>query len=1205
MSFSEWPLRWLGVLLIPAALCADISDVRVAGVSSTQAILSYTAPDSNPCTLQVSESQSYAPAIHDVDPQLFAGSDSDARPGSVSIGQSRLVVIGKRIADIAADGKRYSRALQAYTPHYFRIACGGDVAEGSFLTGNIPLGKTYGEVPPVDPEHPGFYAWPRMAWDDPDPRVIDPQTGILVKPISRPQKLQMRYSKVNFGAVRDLGGQQEWANLPLALSDPAGAAVTYNGANRSWLFLRTAAFALYQGTNWVDDGNSLDYFQLRLKAWGAATDPEERALQMCLTIDGTNCASVVRTVDIPSSEPAVAAVIGTATPYLDFWNDATHVVTRPDTVRRRGAVSVDAAGNVAYISGDLFSPNWTGGSTITIGSSECRIAQMVHARALAIDAASCAPSLALPVDKANYTADNFGVLIRKQSPGADPVFIKAASFDYGSSQEPPWAYGGHTLYCANKLLPDGSDPPQYGFHCDLYGVLYWINPATGEARLLGDRRSYRGTLEGDTLSGCNTDAATFNADNPNIFYCASAASGKTVILQAEYTGSNQDAGQAPAAFPIPANWTNLTPASQGLDLGAQIRQFDPEFDPGLFGCGIRGQTGDGKLAITCMRGGQDTIGWGAIFDPAARKIVAAYNYWEKSPARWCKIHSAVPVINSDAWMAFTPSYYLTGANLPGGGPWETRVTSPDVTASTFEECPANEFGAAGPRCLTVSIAGEPCDLGPAAGEPLNCSWSPNATYLMPAREGDIFLYGTGEYVRLLARNGNQWVLQRAYGMSKPGAHPAGEKLSAVCAAQNFNISSTNLTFWNFKQDPAGTNSASNSVVIDLAGTSHVAITRELIAGNADWRDCSGQVYCLSVRTGTDVADWVAKPPFQTPMSAPKFAGLTGVADDNFIQAYPAFGPTAAGTANRDWLLFTRPVTSSRGLNKLTPIGGQLYKVAGAPLHRAQLATMAVCGLHPLVDVSAPDAVLDDGPAGAFRYCVARRDGECQDSARTRNTAAGDVFVNCPNVGVPMDASCTGSEDDRGICIADDGAYVNGMAQIGASIRGDAGAGGRVLTSFFHPYRVGNSYWNARTLPDGSWAMAPTPWLNLGRKEALLAKLPPFPEPDGVDRSDFVPVPLYLEAVDGAASAVVEFGYAENGDPGAFYCTSRRETCVKGAQKGNAYDFASDAPAGVECASGCTITVPGISQRVLYYRSRYLDASGQTISTTAASAVVVP
>jgi hypothetical protein len=91
--------------------------------------------------------------------------------------------------------------------------------------------------------------------------------------------------------------------------------------------------------------------------------------------------------------------------------------------------------------------------------------------------------------------------------------------------------------------------------------------------------------------------------------------------------------------------------------------------------------------------------------------------------------------------------------------------------------------------------------------------------------------------------------------------------------------------------------------------------------------------------------------------------------------------------------------------------------------------------------------------------------------------------------------------------------------------------------------------------------------------------------------------------------IVEFGYAENGDPGSFNCTSRRESCVavSGAVNSSTPFFyeQTETYSGAPCASGCTVAIPALSQRILYYRWKYRDAFGNAIATSEIRAAATP
>jgi hypothetical protein len=195
-------------------------------------------------------------------------------------------------------------------------------------------------------------------------------------------------------------------------------------------------------------------------------------------------------------------------------------------------------------------------------------------------------------------------------------------------------------------------------------------------------------------------------------------------------------------------------------------------------------------------------------------------------------------------------------------------------------------------------------------------------------------------------------------------------------------------------------------------------------------------------------------------------------------------------------------------------------------------------------------------------------------------------------------------------VAANGMQAQKINQVSTTIRASNGAETRPLTSAFHPYRAGPYYWNARVLPDGSWAVLRAPFFNKTRAELFLAKLPPLPAPDSIARSTFIPIAVPLTPPPGLAvdNAIVEFGYVENGQATDFFCTSRRESCVATAAALNElapFAFAGEAPAGAPCAAGCAIQIPALPQRVVYYRAKYRDASKQVLATGSVQVAAAP
>ena len=125
---------------------------------------------------------------------------------------------------------------------------------------------------------------------------------------------------------------------------------------------------------------------------------------------------------------------------------------------------------------------------------------------------------------------------------------------------------------------------------------------------------------------------------------------------------------------------------------------------------------------------------------------------------------------------------------------------------------------------------------------------------------------------------------------------------------------------------------------------------------------------------------------------------------------------------------------------------------------------------------------------------------------------------------------------------------------------------------------------------------------------FLVKLPPTPPSDHVVRNDFTNLPVVLPP-NPAPKARIRFGYAENGAVDVFYCAyNRKEPCYTNPSRTAAvpYFFKSDAGQVLQnCAAGCTINIPAISGRVVYYVIERLDSLGNVVVASPGQAASLP
>ncbi|MGI8990511.1 MAG: hypothetical protein ACR2I2_13155 [Bryobacteraceae bacterium] len=1195
---------YLSCLLLAGSIEAAITGVTVSGATSTRAIVSYTAPDASACSIEVSENAGYTPLVQDVDPTKFAGANLDNRADNVNSGRTRNFVVGKRAAETASDNRRYSRALQANTVHYFRLTCPstGDVATGQFQTRNILLGQTYADPLPVDKNNPGDYAWPSLSYSDRTERFVDLLTGALIRRLTLPQDRYLDLGTAGIPVPLTNARTTGWMS-PANSLNASGSSATISGSNIATLYLSAKDSRLWSNgaggfiiqPSYVNNTYSLNYFQTTVTAMvSGCSTMDDCKIVACLTIDGVNCYPGAKSIEQALTSTATDYTFGSKT--VDLWQSyGTRPPSGPELASRTGLVVCDGSNNVTHTGGDPFNILWSAGSTLTVNNIDYLIASVTGLDNISLTT-GCPTTNGANV---TYAGSNFGVLIRKKTASADTVSVRNARVSYQLGVNPFFSFSGAFDLCGPT--PVAGPTGNLGYNCALpqNGPLYWIDATTGESHLFGRNLNY----------GCGSfDSVIFDTADPDTYYCGGVSPYKVkyvgnhgepanTVVPGEFeegenlpvcNGAAQTATNQPCIIPVSLTGTNTLPAL--------VAQFDPNFQSDRFlNINLVGVE-NGHVICRFWRGNANSVGWTVAFDPYATSngqagnagcvnggnpgcVIAAQASWQSPGARWCTLKSNSPM-NTPGWLEIAPYFNAgDGETAPGRGPWNSTVTGAANTAfvSTIDApggpttCPDNPLGVTGAQCTTVTVDDEPRDLSPCTASAAACGGAVETglpgEYGISAM-GDYFTLGAanGELARLVAKNGNSWTFQRGFAGSPIPVTTADNPLVyAVCNSEpNPSQFAAPEYFWNYTADPHGTNATGNTIVGDpfsvnahyywQNGTSAASYTLDPRCNATVGADC------YQTRVGA-IPGVLNVPPIGVVQLNPSFSGKHGFAGADQVQTHPTGPGARSPDADRAYFLDGRPFNGGPisgssdaltvGDTPATRIAGQLWRFTAAQipfLDRKFMATFAAAGPKPLKDVSGPLTTLGATSMDSYKYCVVVQPGEC-----AAGSSAGDVYINAPFVHLAYCSSpgqATPGSDDIDLCIGNNAMVYNSIVEAGVTAVDTTGATQRVLSNAFARNRLLPIFWHPNALPNARWMLAISPYAADGfRTEVFVVKVPPPPVPDNLNRNDFIPVLVTVPAPPPPAmpfnNVIVEFGYNENGSAPSFYCTSRAETCAVG------------------------------------------------------------
>jgi hypothetical protein len=613
--------------------------VTVRGTTSTQAVLSYTlsAPTGAACPVEVSESPSFTPLVHDTDPALFPGANLDNRSGSLGGKNYRAFIAGTRgAAQVGADQRRYSRALAAATLHYFRIngdsSCdsGGPVT-GSFTTASIPAGRTYNDWIPSDPNNPGVAAWPSQAGSTP---LVDPQTGLVTVPIQVPgDQPASSGTGVAFQAPYDASGN--WGNC-------TALPCSYSGTGQGKLVL-----PIFINTQLNPNFEYISYgFLAYVFAHVTGTADASRVVNFCLMAGGVCQSNTLTSVFGTGSK---VYDIGGNTPGMTDWT-ADPQFNQHLIARRSGSVSV--AGQVITGPAGSFAPPYGANTPITLNGTGCSNQVFAIANTNTDSDSQLTLSSAPGCSGATYTLTPFSLAIWAAANTAQTINITAANFDYeidyeavtdsspmqlaaNSTGGPPITVGSCVGYLAMHEQGTYWESPQcktrnfLGMWTIPYGVAG--NPATA--------------LPQAPLSG---GATVYDPSNAGVVTVAIPAfNGETAVVKVTYTGNY--AQVAGGTVPPKCNGSNapcLTFTALETSLNAKMAAYSSEYKNDCCGQGwtVAGGCPDGTLMLQNQLAGQQGVaGWLAVYDPASTSMKAARRTTDYYPMGGAfAFHSVMP-----------------------------------------------------------------------------------------------------------------------------------------------------------------------------------------------------------------------------------------------------------------------------------------------------------------------------------------------------------------------------------------------------------------------------------------------------------------------------------------------------------------------------------------------------------------------------------
>lgn len=1018
---------------------------------------------------------------------------------------------------------------------------------------------------------------------------------------------------------------------------------------------------------WDPTGKIWDDVRITLYGYGSDANADNRTVLVCLSAfytSGTNACST-KEIELTLPVGSAGAIATPDFPKASFaaWK-AGRFFTRDEASTPAGIVKV-ANSVVSWSSGYYFPLTMPAGVRIKLGASWYTVASVDSATQLTLTE----PAVTVKDPVAYQLGGFGVCIRKKTALGTVnlnaswlPAWTRAPDMPITGAAEICSRLAFDVDYQADGVTR--MNPPRQGRLCFMGAqapLLFLLIPETGETRVISALQHRDAPSE----FPATVPFGAFSTDDPLSLYGyhgddVDATPGATALYRITYDpglchfrawpGNNYRL-PGPDVPTDCVSWTNLTPNTEGRGVVTQFRAAvsqNPFWNPAVMS---KGHVGFGAIAgnsaffYQYFGGAQDTPCFMATFDLTTGNLTQVVDsLGGSSPGlRWAGCHTT-PSISADKWFAVGLGL-LVARNDPGylGGPFQIRsvdalskdsgatwsndtsLTSLDAGVCTTTDPAMIAKGAFGERCLKIRISSDyPCNILPANGDAARypCPWNKNLASPMTLQPGDFLsdmrppspggsgVDGKAEKMLILSKTdagGGNWELE----LMRWATCDDAEYYSHITAPYG----SAHANGWQAYM--AGTNMCSGVYAwLDGTDASHTFYTDSSAAmqGHAAVGPAPDGMFATVVdgavsRVGPIPGQFNAPANFVQNLYTSTFAGISRISGEA-VESYPTLGLWSASDAEKNFAFDLRHLNPSFSYGPeapsaiwpqsyaLVPGLRQVYKIDNyGNVYGKVLPYLAFAGRYLLKDISGPASAIGD--ADEWRFCVAYRAGECRADSGTY-----DVYVNVPRAS--MKAACLVNTYALNYpCFTTPFGFGAWAIQYRFTLDDPGGTHYRRLTMGFTGPGRQYQFSSIHASPEGRWAFLNSGWVDGVRPEAMMVKLPPPPVDDGVDRSSYLPVRVNIAPDASATRARVRFGYAENGPVSAFFCTSRQEACVTDDQVAPFAYEKVDALTPAACSAGCTLQIPALPGRVVYYRVERLDDDGNVLSTDGTQAAVAP